>query len=267
MVTGASTADVAVILIDARKGVLTQTRRHSYLVSLIGIRKVVLAINKMDLVDYDQKPSTHRRGLPRLRRQIGLKDITCIPMSALKGDNITDAAQRAHALVPRPDADGLSGDRARSTRRACSSPRSACRCSGSTGPTSISAASAGTIAGGTLRPGDASACSPRAARARSARIVTADGDLPLAVAGQSVTLTLADEIDISRGDVISAPTRRPRWPTSSRPRWSGWPTSPCCPAALPAEDRHAHGHRHGHRAQVQGQRQHAGAPGRQASST
>ena len=101
MVTGASTADVAVILIDARKGVLTQTRRHSYLVSLIGIRKVVLAINKMDLVDYSE--AAYRRiddDYRAFAAQIGLTDITTIPLSALKGDNMT-VAQRAHALVLR----------------------------------------------------------------------------------------------------------------------------------------------------------------------
>ena len=107
MVTGASTADVAVILIDARKGVLTQTRRHSLLVSLIGIRKVVLAINKMDLVDYAEAvfrdiEATYRE----FAKEIGLEDITAMPLSALRGDNML-VTEREHALVRRADADGL----------------------------------------------------------------------------------------------------------------------------------------------------------------
>ncbi len=201
MVTGASTADVAVILIDARKGVLTQTRRHSYLVSLIGIRKVVLAINKMDLVDYDQ--ATFERILAdytAFAAQIGLTDITAIPLSALRGDNmlapseqtpwyhgptlmgyletveVADAARAAPFRLPvqwvnRPNLDfrGFSG----------------------------------IITGGEIRPGDAIRVSPSGKTSTVARIVTHDGDLDVAVAGQSVTLTLADEIDISRGDVIA----------------------------------------------------------------
>ena len=101
MVTGASTADVAVILIDARKGVLTQTRRHSYLVSLIGIRKVVLAINKMDLVDYAEEVfDSIDASTARSPSRSACDDITTIPLSALKGDNMT-SRQRAHAVVPR----------------------------------------------------------------------------------------------------------------------------------------------------------------------
>ncbi|PWR25704.1 sulfate adenylyltransferase subunit CysN [Zavarzinia aquatilis] len=201
MITGASTADVAVILIDARKGVLTQTRRHSYLVSLIGIRKVVLAINKMDLVDYDK--AVFERILEDYRAfaaRIGLTDITAIPLSALKGVNmleeaaetpwyhgpslmgyletvdVEDAARQAPFRLPvqwvnRPNLDfrGFSGQ----------------------------------IASGEIRPGDAIRVQPSGKTSTVARIVTHDGDLPVAVAGQSVTLTLADEIDISRGDVIS----------------------------------------------------------------
>ena len=112
MVTGASTADVAVILIDARKGVLTQTRRHSYLVSLLGIRHVVLAINKMDLVGYSQEVFDAHRATTTAssRSSIGLDDVVCIPMSALNGDNVT-APQRQHAVVPRPDADGATSRR------------------------------------------------------------------------------------------------------------------------------------------------------------
>ena len=129
MVTGASTADLAVILIDARKGVLTQTRRHSYLVSLIGIRKVVLAINKMDLVGYSQ--ATFDAIVEEYRdfaQQIGLKDIVAIPVSGLQGRQ-HHGPQRPHALVSRPDADGVPRDR-RGRGRARGTGRSACRCSG-----------------------------------------------------------------------------------------------------------------------------------------
>ena len=115
MVTGASTADLAVILIDARKGVLTQTRRHSYLVSLLGIRRVVLAVNKMDLVDYSpRRVRANRARLPRSSRDAsGCRDVTCIPISAVHGDNVVDA-QRRDALVPGPDAARASGDASRS---------------------------------------------------------------------------------------------------------------------------------------------------------
>ena len=140
MVTGASTADVAVILIDARKGVLTQTRRHSLLVSLIGIRKVVLAINKMDLVDYDEAvfrdiEATYRE----FAKEIGLEDITAMPLSALRGDNMLVPS----ANTPWYDGPTLMGSSSRSssTRRACRRACSACRCSGSTAPTSTSVAS------------------------------------------------------------------------------------------------------------------------------
>ncbi|MDD3444015.1 MAG: sulfate adenylyltransferase subunit CysN [Zavarzinia sp.] len=201
MVTGASTADVAVILIDARKGVLTQTRRHSYLVSLIGIRKVVLAINKMDLVGYDQATFAHILGdYVDFAARIGLTDITGIPLSALKGVNmvehspetawykgptlmeylesveVDDAARKGAFRLPvqwvnRPNLDfrGFSGQ----------------------------------IASGEIRTGDAIRVQPSGRTSTVSRIVTYDGDLNVAVAGQSVTLTLADEIDISRGDVIS----------------------------------------------------------------
>jgi bifunctional enzyme CysN/CysC len=129
MVTGASTADLAVILIDARKGVLTQTRRHSYLVSLLGIRHVVLAVNKLDLVDYSQGGVRYHRGrLPGVRRRDrDLSDIVCIPMSALRGDNITD---------PSPNTPWYAGPRSSDTskrrgrRRPATSDRSACPCSG-----------------------------------------------------------------------------------------------------------------------------------------
>jgi len=205
MVTGASTADVAVVLIDARRGVLTQSRRHSYLVSLIGIRKVVLAVNKMDLMEYSEK--VFNRIVDDYRefaKHLAIEEITAIPLSALRGDNmlvpsdhtpwyrgptlmgyletvdVSDVRKDAEAFrlpvqwVNRPDLDfrGFSG----------------------------------MIASGMVAPGDRIRVQPSGRESTVTRIVTANGDLPLAVAGQSITLTLADEIDISRGAIISKAT-------------------------------------------------------------
>jgi bifunctional enzyme CysN/CysC len=203
MVTGASTADVAVILIDARKGVLTQTRRHSFLVSLIGIRKVVLAINKMDLVDYDE--ATFGRideAYRAFAQQIGLTDITSIPLSGLKGDNMVARSDRmpwyrgptlmAFLETTEIDETRLQALPLRLPVQWVNRPNLDFR------------GFCGLIASGSVRPGDRIRVQPSGRESTVARIVAADGDLPLAVAGESVTLTLADEIDISRGDVISA---------------------------------------------------------------
>ncbi len=203
MITGASTADVAVILIDARKGVLTQTRRHSYLVNLIGIRKVVLAINKMDLVDFSE--SVFKRVDEQYREfaaQIGLADITSIPLSGLKGDNMTAPSER----TPWYRGPTLMGfletceiDESRLQSGALRVPVQWVN-----RPNLDFRGFCGLIASGSVRPGDRIRVQPSGRESRVARIVTLDGDLPQAVAGQSVTLTLEDEIDISRGDVISA---------------------------------------------------------------
>ena len=206
MVTGASTADLAVILIDARKGVLTQTRRHSYLVSLLGIRTSCWRSTRWTW-------STTRAGdfeqivarLPRVRRRsIGLKRHHRHPGVRADGDNVTRASRPACRGTRAPrccehleDVDA----RTRLQRRS----RFACRCNGSTARTWTSAALPAMIASGSVRPGDARArAARRATRAAVARIVTGDGDLPRRVAGQAVTLTLADEIDVSRGDVLAA---------------------------------------------------------------
>ena len=202
MVTGASTADVAVILIDARKGVLTQTRRHSYLVSLLGIKRVIVAVNKMDLVDFshdrfDKIESEYRE----FAAQIGLEHVTFIPMSALKGDNVTERS--AHTdwydgptligfleTVPVDDerADGPLRFPVQWVNR----------------PNLDFRGFSGEIVGGTVRPGDAVRVLPAGTTSTIDRIVTMDGDLDEAIAGQSVTLTLTDEIDASRGDLICA---------------------------------------------------------------
>ena len=202
MITGASTADVAVILIDARKGVLTQTRRHSYLVSLIGIRKVVLAINKLDLMDYSE--AVFRRiveDYEAFGKQIGLTDITPIPLSALKGDNMLQPSPRTpwyHGPTLMGYLETVEVDEQRRQVGAFRLPVQWVN-----RPNLDFRGFAGTVASGMAKPGDRIRVQPSGRESVIARIVTANGDLPLAVAGQAITLTLADEIDVSRGDVIS----------------------------------------------------------------
>ena len=201
MVTGASTADAAVILIDARKGVLTQTRRHSYLVSLLGIRHVILAVNKMDLVGWDRQVyDAILQEYAEFAAQIGLTDYRAIPMSALKGDNITTASQAAPwydgpALMPLLESLPVEDDqREKPFRMAVQWVNR---------PNLDFRGFSGLISSGTVRPGDRIKALPSGRESTVERIVTFRGDLDVAVAGQSVTLTLADEIDISRGDVIA----------------------------------------------------------------
>ncbi|MBN8507436.1 MAG: sulfate adenylyltransferase subunit CysN [Burkholderiales bacterium] len=202
MVTGASTADLAVILIDARKGVLTQTRRHSYLVSLIGIRKVVLAVNKMDLVDYSQ--AVYERIVDDYRtfaRQLGLEDITAIPLSALKGDNMLQHSRRTpwyHGPTLMGFLETCEVDETRLQAAPFRLPVQWVN-----RPDLDFRGFCGLVASGTVRPGDRIRVQPSGRESRVKRIVALEGDLPAAVAGQSVTLTLEDEVDISRGDVIS----------------------------------------------------------------
>ncbi|CAN5845420.1 sulfate adenylyltransferase subunit CysN [soil metagenome] len=203
MITGASTADLAVILIDARKGVLTQTRRHSYLVSLIGIRKVVLAINKMDLVDYSQKE--YDRIVAEYRsfaEQIGLTDIQAIPLSALRGDNMTEASRNTrwyHGPTLMEYLETVDIDETRLQAEPFRMPVQWVN-----RPNLDFRGFCGFIASGSVKPGDRIRAQPSGRESRVKAIVTPAGDQPLAVAGQSVTITLEDEIDISRGDVISA---------------------------------------------------------------
>jgi bifunctional enzyme CysN/CysC len=202
MVTGASTADVAVLMVDARKGVLTQTRRHSYLVSLLGIRHIVVAINKMDLVDYSEK--TYNRIVDDYRAfaaQIGLKGITFIPMSAFKGDNIIEPSEHMpwyHGTVLMGYLESVEIDEMRMQKSAFRLPVQWVN-----RPNLDFRGFAGTVAGGVVRVGDRIRVQPSGKESKVARIVAYDGDQTTAMAGQSITLTLEDEIDISRGDVIS----------------------------------------------------------------
>ena len=200
MVTGASTADLAVILIDARKGVLTQTRRHSYIVSLLGIRHVVLAINKMDLVGYSQQRFAEiERDYHAFAEKIQLTDITGIPLSAVYGDNIIERGTNTSWYTGptlMEHLEGVSVDDASHTLPLRMPVQWVNR------PNLDFRGFAGRIASGEVRAGDRLKVLPSGRESRVARIVTATGDLQRAVAGQSVTIALSDEIDVSRGDVL-----------------------------------------------------------------
>jgi bifunctional enzyme CysN/CysC len=200
-VTGASTADLAVLLVDARKGVLTQTRRHSYLAQLIGIRHFVLAVTKMDLVDYDQ--SAFEAIVTDYRvfaEQIGISSWTPIPLSGLSGDNVCENGSNmpwnsGPTLLEHLDTVEL--DAAADAQKPLRLPVQWVN-----RPAQWFRGFAGQIASGEMSPGDEIRVLPSGRTTRVARIVTADGDLDEAVAGQSVTVTFEDEIDCSRGDVI-----------------------------------------------------------------
>ena len=201
MVTGASTADLAIILIDARKGVLTQTRRHSYLVHLLGISNLVLAVNKMDLIGYDQaKYDGIVADYAAFARSIGIEAFTAMPISGFKGDNIT--TRSAHTPwyagptlmehLETVELDGAS-DQAQPFRMPVQWVNR---------PHLDFRGFSGLIATGVVKPGDAVRILPSGRTSTVKAIVTFDGELEQAGAGQSVTLTLADEVDCSRGDVI-----------------------------------------------------------------
>ena len=207
MATGASTADLAIILVDATKGILTQTKRHAFIVSLLGIKHVVLAVNKMDLVDYSQEVfDTICKEFREFARPLDVSDVRFVPLSALKGDNVVEPSSNTlwyadgsllHVLesiyvgadknltdfrfpvqwVNRPDASfrGFSG----------------------------------TVASGTVRPGDEIIALPSKKRSRVKSIVTMNGDLESAAGGTSVTLTLEDDIDVTRGDMLTRPANLP----------------------------------------------------------
>ena len=209
MVTGASTADLAVILIDARKGVLVQTRRHSYLARLIGIRQVVLAVNKMDLIDYDQaKYDAIVADYTAFAAEIGLDNFHAMPISGFKGDNITAPSPNTAWYTGKPLIEHLEtveldneADQAKPFRLPVQWVNR---------PNLDFRGFSGLISSGSVKPGDAVRVLPSGKTSTITRVVTmpsgagGDGDLEDAVAGQSVTLCFADEVDCSRGDVIAA---------------------------------------------------------------
>lgn len=202
MVTGASTADAAVMMVDARKGLLPQTRRHSYLVSLLGIRHILVAINKMDLVDYSESAfNSIVQDYRELAEHLGLDNVTFIPMSAFKGDNITEASANMPWYSGTSLMDFLENAEVDEDASANTPFRMAVQWVNR--PNLDFRGFTGTIAGGRIRPGDRIRVQPSGQESTVARIVTMDGDLDEAVAGQSITLTTTDEIDMSRGDVIS----------------------------------------------------------------
>ena len=203
MVTGASSADLAVLLVDARKGVLTQTRRHSYLARLVGIRRFVLAVNKMDLVDYDQDAfDAICADYRAFAEQVEITDWVAIPVSGLNGDNImsrseTTAWYDGPTLLEHLDTVPL--DAAADTQKSLRMPVQRVN-----RPNQNFRGFSGQIASGHVAPGAEVRVLPSGRTTRIERIATLDGDLDEAVAGQSVTLTFADEIDCSRGDVIAS---------------------------------------------------------------
>ena len=204
MATGASHADLAVVLVDARKGLLVQTRRHTYICALLGIRKVVLAVNKMDLVDYRQDVyESIRAAYEELATRLGITEMHALPVAALKGDNVGVRSARMPwysgftllEWLEAVDVQPLQNADFRMPVQWVNRPDQSFR------------GYAGTICGGHVRPGDEIVVQPGTQRARIARIVTADGDLGEASVGQAVTLTLDREVDISRGEVIADAAR------------------------------------------------------------
>ena len=207
MATGASTCQLAIILIDARHGVMTQTRRHSFIVSLLGIRHVVVAVNKMDLVDYSREVFERIKDeYTGFVAKLDLRDITFIPMSALKGDNVasrSDAMPWHHgpALLDHLETVHIASDRNLTDFRF--PVQYVLR------PNLNFRGFAGTVASGVVRKGDEVMVLPSGKRSTVKSIVTYDGELDEAFAPQAVTLTLADEVDVSRGDMLVPPADPP----------------------------------------------------------
>jgi bifunctional enzyme CysN/CysC len=207
MATGASNSELAVILIDARKGVLTQTRRHAYIASLLGIRHIVLAVNKIDLVDYSQeKFDAIVADFSAFAEKLEFTSQTAIPLSARFGVNVIAKSDetpwyKGPALLAHLESvdveSGLAEKPFRLPVQWVNRPNLDFR------------GFSGTIAGGRIKPGDSIAVAKSGRTSKVTRIVTLDGDKIEAVAGDAITLTLADEVDISRGDVLAAPDARP----------------------------------------------------------
>jgi len=208
MATGASTADLAVILVDATKGILSQTRRHAFIASLLGIRNVLAAVNKMDLVDYREDVFLQvERDFLQLAAQLGIAHTRCVPISALEGDNIVDRSRRTFwyqgpTLLEHLETVPVSaGDALESLRFPV---QMVIR------PDAKFRGFAGRIASGMIRPGDNVLALPSGRTTRVRSIVSYDGDLPEAFAPMSVTVQLEDEIDLSRGDMLVSPEHGPR---------------------------------------------------------
>ncbi len=200
MATGASTADLAVLLVDARTGLTVQTRRHAYLVSLMGLKHVVLAINKMDLLSYDeQRYRAIESEFTRYATQLGFETLVAIPMSALRGDNVTTRSSAT------PWYDGPSLIEHLNTIDIHGTPQagSVFPVQWVSRPNADFRGYAGTLAAGELKLGDTLRVAQSGQIAKISRIVTGDGDLSSATAGDAITLCLDREIDISRGDVLS----------------------------------------------------------------
>jgi bifunctional enzyme CysN/CysC len=207
MATGASNCDFAVLLVDARNGVLTQTRRHACIVSLLGISKVALAVNKMDLVDFDQaRFDAITDDFLSFAGPLGFESITSIPVSALKGDNVMRPSPAMHwyhgpTLLGHLETVDITPEEKEEPFRFpvqwVNRPHLDFR------------GYAGTVASGSVKPGDEVVIQPSGRRVHVARIVTADGDLDVAHRGDAVTLTFAEEIDVSRGDIIATPEAAP----------------------------------------------------------
>ncbi|MBY0611726.1 MAG: sulfate adenylyltransferase subunit CysN [Beijerinckiaceae bacterium] len=216
MATGASTADLAILLVDARKGLLTQTRRHSLIVSMLGVKHVILAVNKMDLVEYS--PFIFNAIESEFRAfaaGLGFASIACIPVSAREGDNVVkpSAAMSWHkgapllSLLETIETSGTEGAKPfRLPVQWVNRPNLDFR------------GFSGFVASGAIRPGDRVRALPSGVESTVERIVTYDGDLGEAIAGQSITLTLNDEIDISRGDVLSGVDEPPQVASALRAR-------------------------------------------------
>lgn len=208
MITGGSTANLAIILVDARSGVITQTRRHTYLVSLLGIKHVVLAVNKMDLMDYKQEVfdrivSEYRK----FAEPLDIPDITCIPLSALKGDNVVERSENMKWYTGKPllefletvhiDSDKNFDDFRYPVQYVLR-------------PNLDFRGFSGTVSSGIIRKGDEVVALPSMKKSRVKSIVTYDGELEFAFPPQAITITLEDEIDVSRGEMLVHPTNLPR---------------------------------------------------------
>ena len=207
MATGASTADLAVILIDGAKGLLPQTRRHAFIASLLGITNVLAAVNKMDLVEYREDVFLELQDdFMALAARLGIANVHCIPISALEGDNVVDRSARMPwyqgptllqhlETVPLPEKDSLQGFRfpVQTVIR----------------PDATFRGFAGRIASGVIHPGDTVVALPSGRKTRVRSIVTYDGELPQAASSMSVTLQLEEEIDLSRGDMLVSPDHLP----------------------------------------------------------